>query len=136
MIVVDTNVLVSLYLPATASDLADAAMRKDPVWIAPALWLSEMRNVIATLVRARRIDSSHGLAAVEAAERLMADRTYGVPSGSVLQLANQSGCTAYDCEFVALAEAVQTRLVTLDKRLALKFPDLAVPIDRFVRGLR
>jgi len=136
VIVVDTNVLVSLYLPTPVSALADAVLQKDPTWIAPALWLSEMRNSIATLVRARRLDLDHGLAAVEAAEELMAERSYAVPSTDVLRLAEKSGCTAYDCEFIALAEAVDTRLVTLDKRLALKFPRIATPIERFARSKR
>lgn len=136
MIVVDTNVLVSLFLPTAASELAEEVLRKDPAWIAPGLWLSEMRNVVATLVRARRVDSVRGLAAVDAAEDLMAERSYGVPSSEVLRLAEKSGCTPYDCEFVALAAAVDTRLVTVDKRLALKFPSVAMPIERFVRSRR
>ena len=136
MIVVDTNVLLSLYLPTSVSALADAVLQKDPAWIAPSLWLSEMRNAITTLVRARRVDIDHGLAAVEAAEMLMAERSYAVPSNDVLRLAEKSGCSAYDCEFVALAEALETRLVTVDKRLALKFPKIATPIERFAKSKR
>jgi predicted nucleic acid-binding protein len=136
MIVVDTNVLLSLYLPTSVSALADAVLQRDPAWIAPSLWLSEMRNAITTLVRARRVDIDHGLAAVEAAEMLMAERSYAVPSNDVLRLAEKSGCSAYDCEFVALAEALETRLVTVDKRLALKFPKIATPIERFAKSKR
>lgn len=136
MIVVDTNVLLSLYLPTSVSALADAALQKDPTWIAPSLWLTEMRNAITTLVRARRVDIDHGLAAIEAAEMLMAERSYAVPSSDVLRLAEKSGCSAYDCEFVALAEALETRLVTVDKRLALKFPKIATPIERFAKSKR
>jgi len=44
----------------------------------------------------------------------------------VLGLAAQSGCTAYDCEFVALAADLGTRLVTADRRVLAAFPDIAV----------
>ena len=101
MIVVDTNVVVSLFVSSPSTSLAKEAAHKDGHWIMPTLWLSEMRSV-------------------------------PVPSQGVLEYAAESGCSAYDCEFVTLAVLAETRLVTLDKRLALRFPRIATPLDRFV----
>jgi len=39
-----------------------------------------------------------------------------------------SGCSAYDCEFVAAALALQTRLITSDRQLLRTFPTLASPL--------
>jgi predicted nucleic acid-binding protein len=51
-----------------------------------------------------------------------------------LELVNSSHCSAYDCEFVALAQDLKTRLVTLDKKILNNFPEVAVSIDEFVGG--
>jgi predicted nucleic acid-binding protein len=56
-------------------------------------------------------------------------------SGEVLRLASASGCTAYDCEFVALALALEAPLVTSDRELLAAFPAVArSPRDHLVRG--
>jgi predicted nucleic acid-binding protein len=47
-------------------------------------------------------------------------------------LAAGSTCSAYDCEFVALAQELGTVLVTMDKQILRDFPDVAVSIDTFV----
>jgi predicted nucleic acid-binding protein len=132
VIVVDTNVIVSLFVSSAFTPLAEAAAQKDNNWIVPALWVSEMRNALATMHRTRRLDIDEGLKAMERAERELLGRSVRIPSQPVLRFAAESGCSAYDCEFVALAVLAQTRLITLDKRLALRFPRVATPLDRFV----
>jgi predicted nucleic acid-binding protein len=49
-----------------------------------------------------------------------------------LRLAARSGCSADDCECVALADDLGTRLVTTDRQLLRAFPAVAVAPDRFV----
>ena len=43
-----------------------------------------------------------------------------------MELVRDSDCSAYDCEFVALAVKLDTKLVTVDKKLLKAFPDRAV----------
>ncbi len=43
MIVVDTNLIVYLYLESKHSPLAEQVLMKDPEWHAPLLWRSEFR---------------------------------------------------------------------------------------------
>ena len=62
------------------------------------------------------------------AEELMKDSEFHVDSAQVLKLADQSGCTTYDCEFVAVALTLGIKLVTADKQLLKGFPEIAVPL--------
>ena len=63
---------------------------------------------------------------------LMSGRERDVNSAHVLRLAAQSTCTAYDCEFVALAQDLNVRLVTVDKQILAEFPDVAISLDAYV----
>lgn len=61
----------------------------------------------------------------------MLDREFTVPSVSVLSLTDKSTCSAYDCEFVALARQLSVMLVTEDKKILAEFPDVAVTLDQY-----
>jgi predicted nucleic acid-binding protein len=54
-----------------------------------------------------------------------------VPSVSILSLTDSSTCSAYDCEFVALARQFSVKLVTEDKKILAEFPDVAVSLDQY-----
>lgn len=131
MIVVDTNVLAYLYLPGPLTAAAEDLLTKEPEWAAPLLWRSELRNVLATQVTEGRLELDAACAIQQEAEDLLAGAEYEVDSPSVLRLAARSGRPAYDCEFVALAEALDTVLYTADRDLARAFPKIA---RRLVRG--
>ncbi|MDT0496119.1 type II toxin-antitoxin system VapC family toxin [Algiphilus sp. W345] len=59
------------------------------------------------------------------AENLMAGGEYEIDSLSVLSVAAKHGCSAYDSEFVALAQSLGKLLVTSDRKLLRIFPGLA-----------
>ena len=63
---------------------------------------------------------------------LMSGRERDVNSAHVLRLAAQSACSAYDCEFVALAQDLNVRLVTVDKQVLAEFPNVAISLDAYV----
>jgi predicted nucleic acid-binding protein len=122
MIVVDTNVVASLYLPGEHTADAEALLERDHEWAAPVLWRSEFRNVLTGYMRRRTIsfDQAHRLQ--REAESLLWGSEFEVDSLSVLELARDSDCSAYDCEFVALAKKLDTKLITLDAKLLRAFP--------------
>jgi predicted nucleic acid-binding protein len=49
-----------------------------------------------------------------------------------MELVASSECSAYDCEFVALAEDLGIPLVTVDKKLLKEFPQIAVSLDEYI----
>lgn len=63
------------------------------------------------------------------AERLLVGVEHEVDSRLVLELVRDSDCSAYDCEFVALAMTLGVKLVTEDKKLLKAFPSHAVALS-------
>ncbi len=62
-------------------------------------------------------------------EAMLRQTEFAVDSRTILERAVESGCTAYDCEYVALAEALGVPLVTSDKQVLAAFPELAVALE-------
>jgi len=132
VIVVDTNLLVYLYVNGQRTAEAEAVLTRDPVWAAPFLWRSEFRRTLIGLVRRQALLLDDALQIIGEAERGMAGREYTVVSQRVLQLAARSGCSTYDCECVSLAEDLKVPLVTADRQLLRAFPSTTVAPEIFV----
>jgi predicted nucleic acid-binding protein len=98
VIVVDTNLLVYLYVPSTRTAQAEAVFQRDPLWVTAYLWRSEFRNTLVGLIRQGNLSIETAQHMAERAESFMAGREYTVVTDHVLQLAAESGCLAYDCE--------------------------------------
>lgn len=125
-IVVDTNVIAYYWLPGEHTDSAVALRRRTGDWFAPRLWRSEFRNVLAGYVRRGSITLDGAKATIRGAEAELADFECEVDSVQVMDLVAQSVCSAYDCEFVALARSMDIALVTEDARILREFPDSAI----------
>lgn len=128
MIVVDTNVLVYLYMPTELTPQAVKLREIHPCWLVPRLWRSELRSALSLYMRKGTLTLEQALRLQTRAENLLADCEYEVTSQDVLQLVNESTCSAYDCEFVALARRLNTKLITSDKKVINAFPDIVVPL--------
>ncbi|OIQ84480.1 tRNA(fMet)-specific endonuclease VapC [mine drainage metagenome] len=129
MIVVDSNVLAYLYLPSEYTDAAEALLENDPNWAAPVLWRSEFRNILTGYLRRKSLTFQQACELQREAEDLMRGAEYEVDSLGVLELVRDSECSAYDCEFVALAMKLGTKLITMDGKLLRSFPGIAVALS-------
>ena len=134
MIVADTNIISYLFLPTTYSEQASQLYKVDADWVAPELWRSEFRNVLALYMRQNILSLTEVMAIQDEAESMMNDREFSLPSIAVMNLIASSTCSAYDCEFVALAKQLSVKLVTQDKKLLREFPQTAISIDDFLTG--
>lgn len=132
MIVVDTNVVARLVIPGTGTPAVEQLRSRDATWIAPALLRSEFRNVLVTSIRTGRIARQTALQALRDADEVLGAGEPPVSPESVLDLAQRSGCTAYDCEFVSAALALGVPLVTSDRQVLAAFPETAVSPEAFV----
>ena len=130
MIVVDTNILAHFWLPSDQTELCEQLFQWDPDWVAPILWKSEFRNVVILYMRKNLIDLPEALQISEKAENQMKDREFHVNSVQVYIFAEKSDCSSYDCEFISLAEDLDTKLITMDKQILRSFPErCAKPSD-------
>ncbi len=133
MIVADTNLIVYLYVKGQRTNQVEAVLQQDPAWAAPLLWRSEFRNTLMGLVKRKDLGLDDVLEIVSEAEQWMMGREYTVVSYKVLQLAGQSGCSAYDCEFVSLAMDLEVSLVTSDRQILRAFPRVALSPEKFIK---
>jgi predicted nucleic acid-binding protein len=124
MIVVDTNVVAYLLLPGPQTAAAEALLEAHPTWAAPPLWRSEWRTVLCGTLRRGSLSLEQVIALQLQAETLVISHEEPVQSEAVLQLAASSGCSAYDCEFVAAAQQLDAPLITADRALRKAFPAL------------
>jgi predicted nucleic acid-binding protein len=133
MIVVDTNIIGYVYLSSEHSAQAELALLKDSQWTAPILWRSEFRNVLAQYIRKNILTLEDATRIMEEATLLMHGREYETTSLQVLHLVSESSCSAYDCEFIALARDLNVPLVTLDNQLLNQFPNDTISLDAFIQ---
>jgi predicted nucleic acid-binding protein len=112
------------------TELAIAVRKKDPVWISPILWESELRNVLMLYIRRENLALDKAEAIIERAK--LSVQGYRINSPSIIRSAFHSGCTAYDCEFVETARERNIPLETEDKKVLAAFPDIAVSMKDFI----
>lgn len=122
MIVTDANILIYRLVPNSRSQDAMALAQFDAEWAAPVLWRSEVRNVLAGYLRSGRLGSREAETAMELGTACLLGGEHYVSNHAVFDLVSQSRCSAYDCEYVALAQALGTILVTEDQALLRAFP--------------
>lgn len=132
MIVADTNLLAYLHITGVHTAHVEAVLARDPSWIAPLLWRSELRSTLMAFIRAEKLSFEAALDVMAAAERRMLGHEYGVGSREVLELARRSRCSAFDCEYVSLAQHFDVKLVTTDREVLVAFPETAVSPETFV----
>jgi predicted nucleic acid-binding protein len=128
MIVTDSNIVAYFYIEGEHTDAATALYKREPQWAVPPLWRSEFRNILAGYLRRGTFTFEDALARQLAAETHLAKSEYPVDSHQILSLVRDSTCTAYDCEFIALAIQLNTKLITMDTKLIRAFPQHAVSL--------
>jgi len=122
MIVVDTNVVAYLYLRGEFAARAEAWLKSDRDWVAPMLWRSEFRNVLAGCLRRKQLTFESALEIQREAQALLTGNEHEVDSQRVLELVRDSDCSAYDCEFVSVAMRLGVKLLTADRKVLKAFP--------------
>ncbi len=134
MIVVDTNITAHLFLSGEHVQACEALLIKEGHWVVPWVWRSEFRSVLSKYLKAKKINFTTAEQILAMAENLFSEKEFPVSSSRVLALSLESGCSAYDCEFVALAEHLGVRLVTVDKKIIKSFPKTAISLQEAIHS--
>lgn len=124
MQIVDTNVLVHLLLDGSCTREARALYDLDADWQSEEFAMVEFSNVIATATRLHKLKPGQALELLNSLSSLMAERLHQVPHADALQVAMRFGVSAYDARFLALAESIDTKLITEDAELRSAAPGL------------
>ncbi len=135
MIIADTNIISYLLLPTSYTDSVESLYEIDSDWSAPILWKSEFRNVMALYLRKKIITLEKAMQLQDTAESIIIQNEYDVSSSQVLSLIDESNCSSYNCEFVALAHHFDTKLVTQDRKILKEFPSTAISVSGFLSQL-
>lgn len=134
MIVADVNLLAYFWIRGEKTEEAQNVFIRDPHWVAPAIWQSEFRNLLLGYVRKNLFSMQDARFALEKVEAHMREFTLPIHSKVVMDCAETSSCSAYDCEYVALAKELQVSLVTSDKKILREFADTARSMKDFLTG--
>ena len=132
MIVVDTNLVAYLFIPGDQTDANEQVIQRDPTWAAPLLRRSELRSVLTMYMRQQGRTVAQALSTMMHAEELIGGREYALPSDDFLQMTDQTTLSAYDTEFVALAQSLGIPLVTTDGKILKQVPTTAVSPEQFL----
>lgn len=132
MIVVDTNVIAYLTFPGIYTETILKVYEKEPRWNAPWLWRSEFSNVASLYLRRGFITYHDSLDAIEYATNVMRSGEHEISLYKVLNFVKDSKCSSYDCEFLALAQELNTFMLTYDKLILAEFTSLAIRPDDYL----
>lgn len=119
-LVLDASVVAKLYFSEEHSDRAERAVRrKRAALFAPDLLFAELANIAWKRVMRGEIDGPGALEIVQEATALpLTVRSSSELAPQALGLAVETGRTAYDCMYLALAIAERATMLTADRRFA------------------
>ncbi len=117
----DMGPAASLWVDAGKPDLRKLSFKPDEKE------LEEIKALVSWL------RSSTAIAMQSQAEQQLAENEYSVNSTDVLTLTSESGCSAYNCEFISLAKSLKLKLITSDKKLIQMFPGIAMTVGDYLR---
>jgi predicted nucleic acid-binding protein len=130
VILVDTNVAVSLWIENDWTPAARRLFAMDPDWRTEILALIELSNVMATYVRTKLLTPARAQERLEEAQLLLSPGLVEIGHPTALATALKFGVSAYDGRFLAAARELDVKLVTEDPRLRRAAPALTRSIEQ------
>lgn len=131
MIVVDANILAYYFIRGDRTDEAIRLHAADPVWILPALWRHEFLNILATAGKAS-VPKKLLLDIWMAATMRLLDCERPVDYAKALMVSIDLKVSAYDAQYLALAESLEAPCVTEDRKLAKASRGRAVSMAEYL----
>jgi predicted nucleic acid-binding protein len=134
VIVADTNLVAYLLIDGALTGQARRVWQRDPEWVVPPLWRSELLSVLATTVRAGVLTEDQAVRVWANAADVFGRREREPTGEAVLRTALRYRISAYDAQFVVVAEQLKVALVTADRKLLRACGKIAVPLQQFARA--
>jgi predicted nucleic acid-binding protein len=133
MVVVDVNVLAYSLIAGERTGEAIEVQRADPDWRLPPVWRHEFANVLVTYVRQGGMAERRAGELYEAAVASYGPREIAPDPGAVIRIAIGKRLSAYDAQYVALAQELDVSCVTEDGGVQRAVPACACSMRDFIR---
>jgi hypothetical protein len=133
MIVVSTDVVVALYLPGEASNLAEGVLKRDAAWCSPMLWRTLFPHYLTQPLRSGQVTPDLVRLMLEEAKLLFLGREFPAPVEDNMNFVLNSNCSAFIAPFLGLANGLSIPLVTFDMEAVHAFPEIAISASDFVQ---
>jgi len=134
MVIIDTNVIAPLYVRSARTDAAKQLFVRDAVWRTEPIALIELSNVLVTYEDSRYITAATARDCLTRAATFLQPHLFRVSHEAALDAALRYRVTAYDARFLALAQQLDTRLITEDAKLRAAAPGLTQSIAEALRS--
>ncbi|MBI2205724.1 MAG: type II toxin-antitoxin system VapC family toxin [Candidatus Rokubacteria bacterium] len=116
--VIDASVATKWFFPEPGSTEAEALLGGEEPLLAPQLIVAEVCNVAWKRLRAGEITAEQATAAATEIGRMLDDVSALMPlAPRALEIAHALRHPVYDCFYLALADSVDSRVVTADDTL-------------------
>lgn len=129
MIVVDTNILVPLFISGPSYGKALELLHRDPTWSTEPFALVELANVLSTYQRANLLSAQACHRHLEEAEYFLAPFLRSISLKQALEFAMRYRVTLHDAQFLAVAISFDKKLITEDVKLRNAVPELTQSLD-------
>lgn len=124
MVLIDTNIAVSLWVENDWTHAARRLLEKDWDWRTESFALIEFANVMATYVRMGLTGEREALARLDEAEAFLSPGLTTVTHHQALVVAMTCTVSIYDALFLVAARELGVKLVTEDATLRRAAPEL------------
>ncbi|MBP6001878.1 MAG: type II toxin-antitoxin system VapC family toxin [Pyrinomonadaceae bacterium] len=119
-VVVDASVAIKWFLPEEHSAEAELLLAPACELIAPELTIAEFGNIVWKKIRCGNLRDSEATAIIDSFLRLGIEFQSNVDLlHAAVEVAIETGQSAYDCTYLALAIAKDCRFVTADRKFFL-----------------
>ncbi len=135
MIVLDTNIIAYAFINGRYTVQAIDCIQSAKDWIVPPVLQHEITNILVSYGRFK------GFSQKECSEILrdifhfvQSRRIAPVDHDAVMRFSIKNNVSAYDGEFIWLAQANETILITEDSELRKAFPNIAKSLNDYLRN--
>lgn len=129
MVLIDTNITISLWVENEWTDSARRLLERDSDWCTEAFALIEFANVMATYVRMGLTSEREALARFDEAEAFLSPGLTIVSHHQALVVAMTYKVSVYDARFLVAARELGVKLVTEDAALRRAAPELTQSLN-------
>lgn len=133
MIVVDTCVITHLYNETDLTTIAQKVLSINPHWCLPSTWREEYANVLTKFSRKSTCKQEEIINLFLSTCEQLQSCEHKIDVLDALHLAIHYQISVYDAHFLALAEQLDTSLITEDAEVLKKCKTRALSMKDFIK---